>query len=238
MTCLAYAPRRTPPVPRPTERFEQDPAAAICLTGELAHARDGADTSAEIGDVFAGPRLTWHCREAVAAAHTPLLDAPRAYRVRVATAFLLAAIACDALGDPDAIERAVGRVFDLTETGTMLFLFPRPAPGRRGHQARHRAAPTALICEAVDLLAQVGRPAPPSELARRCERLTGAYALGPGAGEWLQQAMLAVRARVPLHVLRDVIQPWPPFSLIYADALKALQGSIAAARQPAGAGSP
>ena len=70
------------------------------------------------------------------------------------------------------------------------------------------------------------------------ERLTGAYALGPEAGEWLQQATLAVRARVPLHVLRDVIQPWPPFSLIYADALKALQGSIAAARQPAGAGSP
>ena len=27
------------------------------------------------------------------------------------------------------------------------------------------------------------------------ERLTGAYALGPEAGEWLQQAVLAVRAR-------------------------------------------
>ena len=41
-----------------------------------------------------------------------------------------------------------------------------------------------------------------------------------------------------LLVLRDLIQPWPTFSSIYADALKALQGSIAAARQPAGAGSP
>ena len=34
-------------------------------------------------------------------------------------------------------------------------------------------------------------------------RLTGAYALGPEAGEWLQQATLAIRARVPLDVLRD-----------------------------------
>ena len=30
------------------------------------------------------------------------------------------------------------------------------------------------------------------------ERLTGAYALGPEAGEWLQQATLAIRAHVPL----------------------------------------
>ena len=33
------------------------------------------------------------------------------------------------------------------------------------------------------------------------ERLTGAYALGPEAGEWLQQATLAIRAHVPLDVL-------------------------------------
>jgi dihydrolipoamide dehydrogenase len=53
-------------------------------------------------------------------------------------------------------------------------------------------------------------------------RLTGAYALGPEAGEWLQQATLAIRARVPLHVLRDTIQPFPTFSEIYVGALKAL----------------
>jgi pyruvate/2-oxoglutarate dehydrogenase complex dihydrolipoamide dehydrogenase (E3) component len=54
------------------------------------------------------------------------------------------------------------------------------------------------------------------------ERLTGAYALGPEAGEWLQQATLAIRARVPLAVLRDTIQPFPTFSEIYVAALKAL----------------
>jgi pyruvate/2-oxoglutarate dehydrogenase complex dihydrolipoamide dehydrogenase (E3) component len=58
------------------------------------------------------------------------------------------------------------------------------------------------------------------------ERLTGAYALGPEAGEWLQQATLAIRARVPLDVLRETSQPFPTFSEIYLDALKALHGQI------------
>ncbi|HEY1324010.1 MAG TPA: NAD(P)/FAD-dependent oxidoreductase [Streptosporangiaceae bacterium] len=65
------------------------------------------------------------------------------------------------------------------------------------------------------------------------ERLTGAYALGPEAGEWLQQATLAIRARVPLEVLRDVIQPFPTFSEIYVAALKALRAEIAAAHPSA-----
>ncbi|MBO0771744.1 MAG: NAD(P)/FAD-dependent oxidoreductase [Actinobacteria bacterium] len=64
------------------------------------------------------------------------------------------------------------------------------------------------------------------------ERLTGGYALGPGAGEWMQQATLAIRARVPLDVLRDVIQPFPTFSEIYVGALKTLRSKLAAARQP------
>jgi pyruvate/2-oxoglutarate dehydrogenase complex dihydrolipoamide dehydrogenase (E3) component len=67
------------------------------------------------------------------------------------------------------------------------------------------------------------------------EVLTGAYALGPEAGEWLQQATLAIRARVPLGILRDTIQPFPTFSEIYVAALKALRGEITAARKPAGA---
>jgi dihydrolipoamide dehydrogenase len=65
------------------------------------------------------------------------------------------------------------------------------------------------------------------------ERLTGAYALGPEAGEWLQQATLAIRARVPLAVLRDTIQPFPTFSEIYVQALKELHGKITAAGPPA-----
>jgi pyruvate/2-oxoglutarate dehydrogenase complex dihydrolipoamide dehydrogenase (E3) component len=58
------------------------------------------------------------------------------------------------------------------------------------------------------------------------ERLTGAYALGPEAGEWLQQATLAIRARVPLDVLLDTIQPFPTFSEIYLIALRALSARV------------
>jgi dihydrolipoamide dehydrogenase len=68
------------------------------------------------------------------------------------------------------------------------------------------------------------------------EYLTGAFALGPQAGEWMQQATLAIRARVPLTVLRDVIQPFPTFSEIYVAGLKALRAEIAAgAKAPAAA---
>jgi dihydrolipoamide dehydrogenase len=65
------------------------------------------------------------------------------------------------------------------------------------------------------------------------ERLTGAYALGPEAGEWLQQATLAIRARVPLEVLNDTIQPFPSFSGIYDTAVKSLCMVIADMPPPA-----
>ncbi|MCL6670934.1 dihydrolipoyl dehydrogenase family protein [Streptomyces panaciradicis] len=64
--------------------------------------------------------------------------------------------------------------------------------------------------------------------------VTGAYALGPEAGEWLQQATLAVRAHVPLEVLRDTIQPFPTFSEIYVAALTDLHHQVARASEVKG----
>jgi dihydrolipoamide dehydrogenase len=61
------------------------------------------------------------------------------------------------------------------------------------------------------------------------ERLVGAHAFGPEAGEWLQQITLAIRAAVPLGVLLDTIQPFPTFSEIVFAALKALDREVAAA---------
>jgi dihydrolipoamide dehydrogenase len=64
-------------------------------------------------------------------------------------------------------------------------------------------------------------------------RLTGGYALGPEAGEWMQQATLAIRAHVPVEVLDDTIQPFPSFSGIYGAALTALRMKIADMPPPA-----
>ncbi|MEU3644093.1 NAD(P)/FAD-dependent oxidoreductase [Lentzea sp. NPDC034063] len=59
------------------------------------------------------------------------------------------------------------------------------------------------------------------------EVLTGAYAVGPEAGEWLQQATVAIRAKVPLSVLLDVIQPFPTFSEAFLNALRDLAKEVA-----------
>jgi pyruvate/2-oxoglutarate dehydrogenase complex dihydrolipoamide dehydrogenase (E3) component len=51
------------------------------------------------------------------------------------------------------------------------------------------------------------------------QKLVGAVAVGPEAGEWLGQATLAIKAEVPLDVLRQTIQPYPTFSEAYFYAL-------------------
>jgi pyruvate/2-oxoglutarate dehydrogenase complex dihydrolipoamide dehydrogenase (E3) component len=61
------------------------------------------------------------------------------------------------------------------------------------------------------------------------EGITGAYAVGPEAGEWLQQATVAIRAGVPLEVMEDVIQPFPTFSEIFLHALLELRARVPAA---------
>ncbi|MGE5272324.1 MAG: dihydrolipoyl dehydrogenase family protein [Verrucomicrobiota bacterium] len=52
--------------------------------------------------------------------------------------------------------------------------------------------------------------------------VVGAVAVGPESGEWCQQLTLAIRAEVPVEVLRDVIQPFPTFSEAVFYALQEL----------------
>ena len=65
---------------------------------------------------------------------------------------------------------------------------------------------------------------------------SSAHALGPEAGEWLQLATLAIRARIPLDVVNDTIQPFPTFSEIYVAAVHDLYAEVGAASQPIGGG--
>jgi pyruvate/2-oxoglutarate dehydrogenase complex dihydrolipoamide dehydrogenase (E3) component len=73
-----------------------------------------------------------------------------------------------------------------------------------------------------------GRTAKPGfmTLVSDGQRLIGAYALGPEAGEWLQQATVAIRARIPLGVMNDVIQPFPTFSEAFLHALTELDAKV------------
>ena len=52
--------------------------------------------------------------------------------------------------------------------------------------------------------------------------VTGAVAVGPEAGEWLQQLTVAIRAEVPVETLLDVIQPYPSFGEAVFLALREL----------------
>ena len=63
------------------------------------------------------------------------------------------------------------------------------------------------------------------------ERLTGAHAVGPEAGEWMQQAVLAIRAGVPIAVMEDTIQPFPAFTEIFDFALHELTQKLERARR-------
>ncbi len=63
--------------------------------------------------------------------------------------------------------------------------------------------------------------------------MVGAVAVGPESGEWLGQLTLAVRARVPVDVLLDTIQPYPTFSEAIFEALRALDDKpLASAIRP------
>jgi dihydrolipoamide dehydrogenase len=54
------------------------------------------------------------------------------------------------------------------------------------------------------------------------EVLVGAWAVAPLAGEWIHQAALAIKAQIPLDVLRDTVAQFPTFSEAYLQGLEAL----------------
>ena len=121
-----------------------DPASRGHAKGKSPARSAGERTSGETRDGFARPWLAQGDQPATAVL-MPLLDAPGAYRIWVAAAFLLETIARDILGDTDTA----------------------------GPAQWHHAPDEALISETADLLARVDKPAsPPGKLTRPPETLT------------------------------------------------------------------
>jgi LuxR family transcriptional regulator, maltose regulon positive regulatory protein len=113
-------------------------------------------------------RLARHDPRAAATALAPVLDgsAPPVRRSWLVSAFLLEAIARDALGDPAAAGRALERALDAAEPDRILLPFLiHPAPGLLERHARHHAAHAPLITEILSRLAgetPASPPRPPS----------------------------------------------------------------------------
>ncbi len=109
-------------------------------------------------------RLAQHDPHAATSALAPVLDGSAAvgWRAWLADAFLLEAIARDALGDTAAAGRALERALDLAEPdGALLWFLMHPAPGLLERHLGPGTAHAALIAEILDLLAG-NRPAPPA----------------------------------------------------------------------------
>ena len=109
-------------------------------------------------------RLAQDDPRAAIAALAPVLggSAPVVWPAWLVGAFLLEAIARDALGDAGAAGRALERALDLAEPdGVLLWFLLYPVPGLLQRHARHRTAHPALIADILSLLAG-NRPASPA----------------------------------------------------------------------------
>jgi LuxR family maltose regulon positive regulatory protein len=108
-------------------------------------------------------RLTQDDPCAATAAVAPVLDgsAPVIWSAWLAEAFLLEAIARDALGDRGSAGRALERALDLAEPdGALLWFLLHPVPGLLQRHTRHRTAHPVLVSDILSLLAGQA-PAPP-----------------------------------------------------------------------------
>ena len=137
-----------------TERAEQ----------VLAGLSDQDREHGEVRIATAALRLAQDDPHAAIVALAPVLDgsAPQIRRTWLIQAFMLKAIALDALDDPAAAGRALEGALDLAEPdGALLPFLLHPAPAMLERHARQRTSHTALIAEILDLLTG-NRPAPPS----------------------------------------------------------------------------
>ena len=121
----------------------------------LAGLSDQDRDHGEIRIATAVLRLAQDDPQAAAAVLAPVLEgaAPVTMLTRLAHAFMLEAIAREALGDPAAAGRALERALDLAEPDSALMAFLlQPAPGLLERHARDCPRHAALIAEIFKLL--------------------------------------------------------------------------------------
>jgi pyruvate/2-oxoglutarate dehydrogenase complex dihydrolipoamide dehydrogenase (E3) component len=134
-----------------------------------------------------------------------------------------ARVACaDILGQPARADyRAVPRV---------VFTDPEiAAVGLTAKQAREQGIEVDTVT--IDLPTTIARPYTFQEnptgtfgIVVDCDRqvLLGAWAVAPLAGEWIHSAVLAIRAEIPVAMLKDTIAQFPSFSEAFGTALRML----------------
>ena len=138
-----------------TERAEQ------ALAGLGDQDRDRGDMRVAIAVL----RLAQGDPEAAAVTLAPVLDgsAPVVPRSTHSQAFLLQAIAMNALGDAGAAGRALERALDIAEPdGALLTFLLHPTPGLLERHVRQRTAHASLIAEILPLLAGQSPASPPT----------------------------------------------------------------------------
>jgi len=151
-----------------TDDAEQVIAALGEREGEAGSARTvwgAAGGNGELRIVLAVLRLAQDDPHAAVAALVPVLDgsAPVSWAASLVEAFLLEAIAQDALGDQDAAGRALERALDRAEPdGALLAFLVHPVPGLLERHTRHRTAHAALVAEIQDRLAGNSSAPPPA----------------------------------------------------------------------------
>jgi LuxR family maltose regulon positive regulatory protein len=131
---------------------------------KLAGLGDRDRDHGEMRIAYAVLRLAQDDPRAATAAVAPVLDgsAPVIWSAWLVEAFLLEAIARDALGDRGSADRALERALDLAEPdGALLWFLLHPVPSLLQRHARHRTAHPALVSDILSLLAGQA-PAPPA----------------------------------------------------------------------------
>ena len=140
------------------------------------------------------------------------------YQGRIAAMDILGKEAC-------ADYRAVPRV---------VFIDPELAAVGMSEQAAKEAGVDAVTAT-IDLSASIARPYTYEQhpkgtfsvtVDRQRQIVVGAWAVAPLASEWIHTLVLAIRAEIPVSVLKDTIAQFPTFSEAWGYALRSLPEEV------------